>query len=378
MDQKKVGSFLKELRKEKGVTQEQLAEKLNVSGRSVSRWETGSNMPDISLLVEIADYYDVDVREIIEGERKSETMDKEVRDVANKMADYAQNEKGRLFKIVRLIGIIGVIVLAIAIIFQCTNYNPEPGFGNFAAVVLSIVAFVAMMILTLYVNGIIQKIKKNKFVTVSLIVLMSLLSLVIVRFALTFFVLMWVISIELFSPIKKGTEYDKAEMISKYSSEMNSDFLLFPDDLSKSVDDEFAYSAKTGLFDTDGYFILKVKYDEADYNDEVDRLAGTYNDVTIGDGTTYTQYVYYDDTTYNYPSYIAMDGYDDAYEYALLDEENNTIIYVSLSYPEYQNLLKYKDYLKKDKKAYHIDGSSLEEFSIYSHYDPAIDGWVSN
>ena len=378
MDQKKVGSFLKELRKEKGVTQEQLAEKLNVSGRSVSRWETGSNMPDISLLVEIADYYDVDVREIIEGERKSETMDKEVRDVANKMADYAQNEKGRLFKIVRLIGIIGVIVLAIAIIFQCTNYNPEPGFGNFAAVVLSIVAFVAMMILTLYVNGIIQKIKKNKFVTVSLIVLMSLLSLVIVRFALTFFVLMWVISIELFSPIKKGTEYDKAEMISKYSSEMNSDFLLFPDDLSKSVDDEFAYSAKTGLFDTDGYFILKVKYDAADYNDEVDRLAGTYNDVTIGDGTTYTQSVYYDDTTYNYPSYIAMDGYDDAYEYALLDEENNTIIYVSLSYPEYQNLLKYKDYLKKDKKAYHIDGSSLEEFSIYYHYDPAIDGWVSN
>ena len=74
MDQKKVGSFLKELRKEKGITQEQLAEKLNVSGRSVSRWETGNNMPDISLLVEIADFYDVDVREIIEGERKSEKV----------------------------------------------------------------------------------------------------------------------------------------------------------------------------------------------------------------------------------------------------------------------------------------------------------------
>lgn len=41
MDQKKIGSFLKTLRKEKGLTQEQLAENLNVSGRTVSRWETG-------------------------------------------------------------------------------------------------------------------------------------------------------------------------------------------------------------------------------------------------------------------------------------------------------------------------------------------------
>ena len=41
MDQKKIGSFLKELRKAKGLTQEQLAEQLNVSGRTVSRWETG-------------------------------------------------------------------------------------------------------------------------------------------------------------------------------------------------------------------------------------------------------------------------------------------------------------------------------------------------
>ena len=93
MDQKKTGEFLKQLRLEKQMTQEQLAEKFNVSSRSVSRWETGRNLPDISLLVEIADFYDVDVREIIEGERKSEMMDKEVRDVADKMANYADNEK---------------------------------------------------------------------------------------------------------------------------------------------------------------------------------------------------------------------------------------------------------------------------------------------
>ena len=67
MDQKKIGLFLKELRKQKGITQEELAEHFNVSSRSISRWETGSNMPDISLLTGIADFYDVDVREIIEA-----------------------------------------------------------------------------------------------------------------------------------------------------------------------------------------------------------------------------------------------------------------------------------------------------------------------
>ena len=63
MDQMKIGNFLKELRKEKGITQAQLAETLNVSARTVSRWETGSNMPDISILVDIADYYDISIPE---------------------------------------------------------------------------------------------------------------------------------------------------------------------------------------------------------------------------------------------------------------------------------------------------------------------------
>lgn len=50
MDQKKTGYFLKKLRKERGITQEQLAETFGVAGRTVSRWETGSNMPDLDIL----------------------------------------------------------------------------------------------------------------------------------------------------------------------------------------------------------------------------------------------------------------------------------------------------------------------------------------
>ena len=65
MDQKKIGSLLKELRKEKGLTQEQFAEIVNVSNRTVSRWENGNNMPDLDILIQISDYYEIDLRELL-------------------------------------------------------------------------------------------------------------------------------------------------------------------------------------------------------------------------------------------------------------------------------------------------------------------------
>ena len=55
MDQVKIGAFLRELRKEKNLSQEQLAEQFNVSTRSISRWENGNTMPDISIMIDLAD-----------------------------------------------------------------------------------------------------------------------------------------------------------------------------------------------------------------------------------------------------------------------------------------------------------------------------------
>ena len=75
MDQDKIGAFLKELRKEKGITQEQMADELGVSGRTISRWETGSNMPDISLLVEIAEFFDVSIPEIIRSTKRAKCVE---------------------------------------------------------------------------------------------------------------------------------------------------------------------------------------------------------------------------------------------------------------------------------------------------------------
>lgn len=114
MDQIKIGSFLKELRTEKGITQGQLAEALNVSNRSVSRWETGNTLPDISLLVELAEYYDVDIKEIIDGERKSENMEKEVKETLDKISVY-DNEKrksqlGTFAIFTELLIVIGIVI----------------------------------------------------------------------------------------------------------------------------------------------------------------------------------------------------------------------------------------------------------------------------
>ncbi len=81
IDQVKIGNFLKELRKENGKTQEEIAELFGISSRSVSRWENGNTMPDLGTLVELADHYDVEIREIIDGERKSEGMEKEEKEV---------------------------------------------------------------------------------------------------------------------------------------------------------------------------------------------------------------------------------------------------------------------------------------------------------
>ena len=118
MDQVKIGSFLRELRKEKGFTQEQLAEKFGVSGRTVSRWENGNNMPDISILVELADYYNVDIRELIDGERKSEDMDKQTKEIVEKVVDYTTEDKEQIIKKTLLWSRIGIVTLFLAIVIS--------------------------------------------------------------------------------------------------------------------------------------------------------------------------------------------------------------------------------------------------------------------
>lgn len=121
MDQIKIGCFIKSLRKEKGLTQEQLAEQFQVSQRTVSRWETGSNLPDLDILIEMADYYDVDLRELLDGERKNEKMNKELEETVLKVADYSNEEKQKLTKRMHVLFIAGLVAAIIYMVLLFTD-----------------------------------------------------------------------------------------------------------------------------------------------------------------------------------------------------------------------------------------------------------------
>lgn len=69
MDMSKMGVFLQELRKEQGLTQEQLGEKLHISGKTISRWETGTYMPPVEMLLALSELYGVSMNELVAGER---------------------------------------------------------------------------------------------------------------------------------------------------------------------------------------------------------------------------------------------------------------------------------------------------------------------
>ena len=70
MNQEKIGNLIKEIRKNNNLTQKELADKLGVTYQAVSKWETGLNIPDIAIIRQISKMYNIDINEILDGEKK--------------------------------------------------------------------------------------------------------------------------------------------------------------------------------------------------------------------------------------------------------------------------------------------------------------------
>ena len=119
MNQIKIGNFIKELRKERGFTQEQLAEQFGVSRRTVSRWETGNNLPDLDVLIEMSDYFEVNLRELLDGERNVGKTENVLGETVLKVADYSNEEKRKLTKRMHRLFIagFGAAVIYMALLF---------------------------------------------------------------------------------------------------------------------------------------------------------------------------------------------------------------------------------------------------------------------
>lgn len=148
---------------EKNLTQEQLAEKLNVAGRTVSRWENGNNMPDLSIIVELADFYDVDIRELINGERKSEEiMDKDLKETGLKMADYAEAEKAKLSKRLFIISIVGLISFFAAVVLGRVDFVQDSPLLSLIEGYFYGITIGALIVNILYCNGALSKIRSKK------------------------------------------------------------------------------------------------------------------------------------------------------------------------------------------------------------------------
>ena len=117
MDQVKIGKFIAECRRKENLTQMQLAEKLNITDRAISKWETGKSMPDSSIMLELCDVLKISVNDLLSGEVV--TMDNYNKELENNLIEMVmQKEEAdkRLLRLEIVLGIIAVLPLMAAVV----------------------------------------------------------------------------------------------------------------------------------------------------------------------------------------------------------------------------------------------------------------------
>ena len=150
MDLDKIGKFIALNRKNKGLTQEQLAEKLGVTNKTVSRWETGKYMPDLSLLKPLSEELGITLNELLSGEKIEEQkiVENTERNILNTI-DYSSKKVENEHK---KISIILMILGAIISISALTIFNKESSWGS----IYSIIGII------IFVIGLVRNLKKFK------------------------------------------------------------------------------------------------------------------------------------------------------------------------------------------------------------------------
>lgn len=121
MDNKKFGDFIKELRKEKQLTQKELGEKLNITDKAISKWERGLSFPDIAVLKDLAEFFEIDISELLNGERgKKQEIDieKAIQEAIENYKNIEEKKKEKVQKVKKRIGVISIIIFVFALILQ--------------------------------------------------------------------------------------------------------------------------------------------------------------------------------------------------------------------------------------------------------------------
>ena len=112
MDQVKIGKFISTRRKEVGLTQSQLAEKLNITDRAVSKWETGRTLPDSSIMLDLCNILKITVNDLLTGEIVTmENYDKEKENTLIEIVKEKQQADKMLLKLETVVGVSCIIVM---------------------------------------------------------------------------------------------------------------------------------------------------------------------------------------------------------------------------------------------------------------------------
>jgi len=109
MNQEKIGKFIAQIRKEKNMTQQELADKLNVTDRAIGNWENGRRMPDYSLLKDLCNELNININELLSGEKIKES------DYITKAEENFINLKKKVDRVVKVINIVGWMMLVIMV-----------------------------------------------------------------------------------------------------------------------------------------------------------------------------------------------------------------------------------------------------------------------
>ena len=140
MDQLKTGMFISELRKEKSLTQAQLAEKLGITDRAVSKWETGRSLPDAAIMLELCEILGITVNELLSGERLNmEQFDKKFEENLLEMKKQKEESDRKLLRAEIALGSISSVFF-LAIIF-IASYLEMPGAVRVLLIAVSFVLF---------------------------------------------------------------------------------------------------------------------------------------------------------------------------------------------------------------------------------------------
>lgn len=116
MDQIKIGKFIAACRKEQGMTQAALAEKLGISDRAVSKWETGKSMPDSGIMLELCSFLGINVNELLSGEKiMTEVYDKRAEENLLEMRRQVEEKNRQLLRTEYLI-VIPVVAMGLVLI----------------------------------------------------------------------------------------------------------------------------------------------------------------------------------------------------------------------------------------------------------------------